>query len=241
MGKQWRQWQTLYSWAPKSLQRVTAAKKLKDTSSLNKSYDKPRWHIKKQRRDFASKGLSNQSGGFSSGHVWMWKFNHKEGWVLKNWCFWAVVLEKTVSWTARRPNESIKNQSWIFDWKPEAEAEAPILCPPDAKSRLTGKAPDAGKDWRHEEKGTTEDEMVGWHHRLRREFELALGDSERQGSLACCSPWGHKESDTTEQPNNNMLSVYDSSLAGKQKLLFVHVKLPISSHSKIKESCFEKD
>ena len=84
--------------------------------------------------------------------------------------------------------------------------------------------------------------MVGWHHRLdRREFELALGDSQRQGSLACCSPWGHKESYTTEQPNNNMVSVYDSSLAGKQKLLFVHVKLHISSHSKIKESCFEKD
>ena len=96
------------------------------------------------------------------------------------------------------------NQPWIFIGRTDAEAETPILWPPDEKSWLPGKDPDAGKDWRQEEKGMTEDEMVGWYHWLNRhEFEQALRDGEGQRSLACCSPWGHKESDTTEQLNNN--------------------------------------
>ena len=96
------------------------------------------------------------------------------------------------------------NQSWVFIGKTDAEAEAPILWPPNAKSQLTRKDPDAGKDWRQEEKEMTEDEMVGWHHQLNgHEFEQAPGDGEGQGSLECCSPWGHKESDATEQLNNN--------------------------------------
>ena len=101
MGKQWEQWQTLFSWAPKSLQMVTAAMKLKDTP-WKKSYDQPRQHIKKQRHYFANKGPSSQSYGFSSNHVWMWELDYKESWVLKNWCFWTVVLEET-----KRSNQSV--------------------------------------------------------------------------------------------------------------------------------------
>jgi len=134
--------------------------------------------------------------------------DHKEGRVLKNWCFWTVVLEKTLE--SPLDCKKIKlvnpkgNRSWIFTGRTDAEAKAPKLWPPDAKSWLIRKDPDAGKDWRQEEKGTTEDVMAGWHHQLDgHEFEQALGDGEGQGSLACCSPWGHQESDLTEQLNNN--------------------------------------
>ena len=160
MGKQWKQWQTLFSWAPKSLQMVTAAMKLKDTCSLKKSYDKPRQHIKKQRYYFANKGLSSQSYDFSSSHVWMWVLDHKESWVPKNWCFWTVVLGKTLESPMNckeiKPVNPKGNQSWIFIGRTDAEAEAPILWPPYVKNWLTGKDPDAGKDWRQEEKGMTE-------------------------------------------------------------------------------------
>ena len=133
----------------------------------------------------------------------MWELDHKEGWVLKNWCFWAVMLEKTLQSPLKckefKPVNPKGNQSWIFFWRTDAEAETLILWPPDVKNWLLGKDPDAGKDWRQEEKGMTEDEMVGWHHQLNgHEFEQALGGGDGQGSLACCSPWGHKESDTTE-------------------------------------------
>ena len=178
-----------------------------------KSYDKPRQHIKKHKHYFADKDPYSQSYGFTSSHVWMWELDHKEGWVLKNWCFWIAVLEKTLESPLDckeiKPVNPKGNQSWIFTEKTDAEAEALILWPPDAKSWLIGKDPDAGKDWRQEEKGMTEDEMVGWHHRLDgHEFEQALGDGEEQGSLACCSPWGHKESETTEQLNNNNILKY---------------------------------
>ena len=95
-GKQWKQWQILFSWAPKSLQTVTAVMKLKVTCSLEEKLDKPRQHIKKQRHYFANKGPSSQSYGFSRSHVWMWELDYKESWVPKNWCFWTVVLEKTL-------------------------------------------------------------------------------------------------------------------------------------------------
>ena len=135
-----------------------------------KSYDKARQHVKKQRRHFAYKGLFSQSYAFSSGHVWMLELDHKENWALKNWCFWTVVLEKTLEspldCKGIQPVHPKGNQSWIFIRRADAEAEALILWPPDAKSWLSGKDPDAGKDWRQEEKGTTEDEKVGWHHRL---------------------------------------------------------------------------
>ena len=114
---------------------------------------------------------------------------------MKNWCFWTVVLEKTLEtpldWKEIKPVHPKGNHSWIFIGRTDAEAETPILWPPDVKSWLIWKDPDAGKDWRREEKGTTEDEMVGWHHRHNgHEFEQALGVGIGQGSLVCCSPWG---------------------------------------------------
>ena len=146
-------------------------------------------------------GPYSQSCGFSRSHLQMWELDHKEGWRLKNWCFWTVVLEKTLESPLDckeiKPVHPEGNQYWILIGRTDAEAEAPILWPPDAKSLLIRKDPDAGKDWRREEKGMTEDEMVGWHHWLNgHEFEQALGDGERQGSLACCSPWGRRESQT---------------------------------------------
>ena len=133
-----------------------------------KSYDQLRHHIKKPRHYFADKGPSSQSYGFSSSHVWMWELDHKESWALKKWCFWTVVLEKTLEspldWKESQPVNPKGNQSLIFIGR--TDAEAPILWPPDVKNWLTGKDPDAGKDWRQEEKGTTKDEMVAWHHRL---------------------------------------------------------------------------
>ena len=117
-----------------------------------------------------TKSPSSQCYGFSSGHVWMWELDYKESWVLKNWCFWTVVLEKTLESALDckeiQPVHPRGNQSWIFFGRTDAEAETPILWPPDAKTWLIGKDPDAGKDWRWEEKGMTEDEMVGWHHQL---------------------------------------------------------------------------
>ena len=171
--------------------------KWKDTCTWKKSHDKPRQHIKKQRQFFSDKGPSSQSYGFSCSHVWMWELDHKESWVSKNWYFWTVVLEKTLEspldCKEMQPVHPKGNQSWIFIGRTDAKVEAPILCPPDAKNWLIGKDPDAVKDWRREEKGMTEDEMVGWHHRLiGYEFEQAPGVDDGQGSLACCSPWGHK-------------------------------------------------
>ena len=139
--------------------------------------------------------------------VWMWELDYKESWELKNWCFWTVVLEKTLEspldYKKSQPVHPKGNQSWIFIGRTDAEAETPILWPPDAKNRLIGKDPDAGNDWRWEEKGTTQDEMVGWHHWLdAHEFEQAAGVGDGQGSLACCNPRGrrvaHDLSDWTE-------------------------------------------
>ena len=140
----------------------------------------------------------------------MWELDNKKGWVPKNWCLWTVVLEKTLE--SPLNNREIKlvnpkgNQPWIFIGSTDAEAESPILWPPDVKSQLIGKDPDARKDRRQEEEGTTEDEMVRWHHQLNgHQFEQTPGDGEGQRSLVCCSPWGHKESDMTEWLNNNMV------------------------------------
>ena len=143
---------------------------------------------------------------FSSSHLWIWELDYKESWSPKNWCFWTVVLEKTLESPLdckdMQPVHPKGNRSWIFIGRTDAKAETPILWPPDAKNWLLGKDPDAGKDWRQEEKGTTEDEMVGWHHQLNgHEFEQALGVRDGQGGLACCSPWGRKESDRTERLN----------------------------------------
>jgi len=131
----------------------------------------------------------------------MWELDHKESWLVKNWCFWTVGLQKTLEspleWKEIKPVHPKGNQSWIFIGRPDAEAETPIIWIPDVKNWLIGKDPDAGKDWRQEEKGTTEDETVGWHHWLNgHKLEYAPG---WRAGLACCSPWGCKESDTTKQ------------------------------------------
>ena len=133
----------------------------------------------------------------------MWELDYKESWAPKNWCFWTVVLEKTLESPLDskeiRPVHPKGNQSWILIGRTDAAAETPILWPPDAKSWLIWKDLDAGKGWRQEEKGTAEDEMVGWHHWLyEHEFEQAPGVGNEQGSLTCCSPWGCKESNMTE-------------------------------------------
>ena len=177
-----------------------------------KSYDQPRQQIKKQRRYFANKGPSSQSYGFSSSHVWMWELDYKESWAPKNWCFWTVVLKKTLESPLDckkiKPGHPKGNQSWIFIGRTDGEAEAPILWPPDVKTWFIGKDPDAGKDWKQEKKGTTEDEMVGWHHQLNgHEFEQALGDDDGQGSLVCCSPWDRKESGMSGWLDNNNTNI----------------------------------
>ena len=123
-------------------------------------------HIKKQRHYFANKGPSSQGYGFSGSHVWMWELDYKESWAPKNWCVWSVVLQKTLESPLDckeiQPVHPERDQSWVFIGKTDVEAETPILWSPDAKSWLIWKDPNAGKDWRWEEKGTTEDEMVGW-------------------------------------------------------------------------------
>ena len=144
---------------------VTAAMKLKMLAPWKKSYDQPRQHIQKQRHYFANQGLSSQGYGFSCSHVWMLDLDCKESWAPKNWCFWTVVLDKTLESPLDgkeiQPVHPKGNQSRIFIGRTDAEAETPILWPPDMKDWLIGKDPDAGKDRRREEMGTTEDEMVG--------------------------------------------------------------------------------
>ena len=171
-----------------------------------KSNDQPRQLIKKQRCYFATKGPPSQSYGFSSSHVCMWELNYKENWALNNWCFWTVVLEKTsespLDCKEIQPVHPKGDQSWLFIGKTDAEAETPVLWPPGEKNWLIGKDPDTEKDWRQEEKGMTEDEMVGWHHWPDgHEFEQVLGAGDGQGCLECCSPWGRNESDMTEWLN----------------------------------------
>ena len=184
--------------------------KLKDTP-WKKSYDQPRQHIKKQRHYFANKGPSGQGYGFSNGHVWMWELDHKESWAPKNWCFCTVVLEKTfeslLDCKEIQPVHPKGDQSWVFIGRTDAEAEALILWPPDVKNWLIWKNPHVGKDWRQEEKGTTEDEMAGWHHQLNGHgFGWTPGVGDGQEGLVCCSPWGCKESDMTERLNWTELS-----------------------------------
>ena len=188
--------------APKSLQMVTTTMKLNDACSLKKSYHKSSQNINKQRHYFANKDPSSQSYGFSSSHVSMWELDYKESWVLKNWCFWTVVLEKTLeSPLDCKEIKSIHpkwNQFWILTGKTDAEAEVPILWLSDVKNQKRpwfnpfptmtfGKDPDVGKDWRWEEKGTTENDMIEWHHWFDgHEFEQAPG-VDRTGKPGVCS------------------------------------------------------
>ena len=168
-----------------------------------KSYDQPRQCIKKQRHHIATRGPCSQSYGLSFSHIQMWELDHEEGWAL-NWFFWTVVLEKIFeSPLICKEVKTVtpkRNQPWILI--PRTDAEAPMLCPPDAKSWLIGKDPEAGKDWK-EEKGPTEDEMVWWHHRLNEhQFEQTPVVCEGQGSSACCSPLVGKKSEMTKWLSN---------------------------------------
>ena len=167
------------------------------------------------------KGPSSQGCGFSSSQVWMWELDCEESGAPKNWCFWTVVLEKTLKSSLDckeiQPVHSKEDQSWVFFGRNDAKAETPVFWPRYAKSWLIGKDSDSGRDWGQEEKGMTEDEMAGWHHRLDGlEFEWTPGVDDGQGGLACCNSWGRKESDTTEWLNWTELNWRQSSMGPQQ-------------------------
>ena len=171
----------------------------------------------------------------------MWELNCEEGWALKNWCFWTVMLGKTpespLDCKEIQPVHSEGDQPWHFFGRNDAKAETPVLRPPHVKSWLIGKDSDAGRDWRQEEKGTTEDEMAGWYHWLDGlESGWTPGVGDGQGGLACCDSWGHKESDTTERLNwtdityldkwRNTLYIFNYLL----KIYFIFAILSIAAH-----------
>ena len=189
MANRWGNSGRLYFLAiPQSLQMVNASRKLKDACFLEE--------IKKQRHYFANRSPSNHSYGSSSHHTWMWELDYKENRAPKNWWFWTLVLEKTLESPLNckeiQPVHPKGTQSWIFTGRTDAETETPILWPPDVKNWLFEKTLMLN-DWRREEKETTEDEMVGWHHCLNaHEFKHAPGVGNGQGGLVCCSPWGHR-------------------------------------------------
>jgi len=175
-GKKWKQWEALFSWAPKSLQMVTSAMKSRRLILGRKAMTNLDSTLKSRDIALPTKVQLVKAMFFSSSHVWMWELDYKESWVTKNWCSVTVVLEKTLQSPLDckeiQPVHPKGNQSSIFIGRTDAEAKTPILWPPDVRNWLTGKDPDAEKDWRQEEKGTTENEMVGWHHQLNgHEFE----------------------------------------------------------------------
>ena len=170
------------------------------------SYHQPRQHIKKQRHYFVNKGPSSQGYGSSSGHVWMWELDCEESWAPKNWCFWTVVLEKTLESPLDckeiQPVHPKGNQSWVFTGRTDAEAETPVLWPPHAKSWLFGKDPDAGGDWEQEEKGQQKIRWLGGITDSRTWVWVNSGSwCWTRRPLVCCDSWGHKESDLTAQLN----------------------------------------
>ena len=177
MGKQWKQYQTLFLGAPKITADGDCSHDIKRRLLLGrKVMTNLDSIVLKSRHYFANKGPSSQGYCFSSGHVWMWELDYKESLVPKNWCFWTVVLEKTLESALNckeiQPVRPKRYQSWVFIGRIDAEAETPLLWPPDVKSWFIRKDPDVGKDWRQEEKVMTEDQMVGWHHQLNgQEFE----------------------------------------------------------------------
>ena len=177
MGKQWKPWETLFSWAPKLLQMVIEAMTLKALAAWTKSYDKPRQCIQKQRYHFASKGPYSQSYGFSSSHVWMWELDHKEGRAPKNWCFQPMVLETTLESPLDckeiKPVNPKGNQSWIFIGKTDVQAEAPMLWPPDVKNWLTGKDPEARK-WKTEGRRRRGQQRMRWLDGITNSLDMSL-------------------------------------------------------------------
>ena len=207
MWKQWKQWMTLFFWVPKWLQMVIAATKWKDAYSSEGKLWPPytTQHIKKQRHYFPNKGPSSQGYGFSSSHVRMWELDYKESWAPKNRCFWTVVLEKALEspldCKELQPVHPKGDEPWVFI-RTDVEAETPILWPPDGESWLIWKDPGVEEDWGQEEKGTTENEKVGWHHwHNGHGFGWTPGVGDGQRRLAGCSSRGCKELDTTEELN----------------------------------------
>ena len=174
------------------------------------SYDQPRQHIKKQRHYFVNKGPSNQGYGFSSSHVWMWELDYKESWAPKNWCFWSVVLEKTLE----SPLDCKDVQPLILkEISPECSLEELMLKLATSCEELTHlKRPWCWERLKTGGEGSKEDEVVQWHHQLDgHEFEWTLGVGDGQGGLACCKSWGRKELDTTE-PTSVEFSCLENSM-----------------------------
>ena len=209
MGNRWgnsgnSDW--LYFWGSKITADGDCSHEIKRRLLLGRKVMTSLDSILKSRHYFANKDPSSQGYGFPSGHVWMWELDCEESWAPKNWCLWTVVLEKTLESPLDckeiQPVHSKGDQSWVFIGRTDVKVETPILWPPHVKSWLIGKDSDAGRDWGQEEKGTTEDETAGWHHRLNgRESEWTPGVGDGQGGLACSDSWGRKESDTTERLN----------------------------------------
>ena len=172
--------------------------------------------LKKQRYHFADKGSDSQSYGFSSSHVWMWEFfivikkaEHRRIDAFELWCWRRLMRVPSLDCKEIQPVHLKGDQSWVLCGRTDVGAETPILRPPDVKGWLIWEDPDAGKDWGHEKKGTTEDKMVGWHHWLNGHgFGRTLGVGDGQGGLACCSSLGRKESNTTDRLNWTDLNLW---------------------------------
>ena len=191
---------SISSWAPKSLRMVISAKKLKMLAPWKESYEKPKQCIKQQRHHFANKGQYSQSYAFSSSYVWLWELDCKKGWALKNWCFW-IVLEKTLESPLDCKEMKLVNpkgnQPWIFIGSIDAETEAPILWPTDAKTDSLEKNLMLGKIEDRRKRGQ---QRMRWLDRIVDSVDMnvsKLWDTARQRNLECCGPWGHEESDTT--------------------------------------------
>ena len=206
MGEKYKQWQNIFL-SSKITVHGDCTHEIKRCLPLRIKVMTNLHSILKSRNITSPTRIEVVKGMFFSSHVWIWELDHKEDWALKNWCFLTVVLEKIL--VNPLDSKEIKtvnlngNQSWIFIRSTDAEAEAPILRPHDAKSQTIGKYLDVENDWEQKDKGMTKDEIIGWHHWLNgHEFEQTLGYSEGQRSLVCCSPCGCKESDTKGLNNN---------------------------------------
>ena len=204
MGKQWKQWKTLFWGGSKITADGDCSHEIKRHLLLGRKAMTNLDSILKSRDFTLLTKVHLVKAMVFPVVMYGCELDHQEGWGLKNWCFWTVVLEKTLESPLDckeiQPVHPKWDQYWIFIGR--TDAETPILWPPDAKNWLTGKDPHAGKHLRQEEEGMTKDEMIGWHHRLNgHEFEEALGVDDGQGSLVCCNPWGCKESDMTERLN----------------------------------------